>query len=198
MVHSDKEIWLPVDGYEGLYEVSNLGNVRSLFRFKKQLKWNITRNRYATVQLFKQKQGKRVLVHRLVATAFVPNPKNSPQVNHINENKLDNSSNNLEWVTAKENMNYGTRLKRQLEKIDYSSESRKQIARINGRKACKPIVQIKDDKIIARFDSAKQASIATGLNHSHICECASGKRYKTVGGYKWKYERNDDLLGFQF
>lgn len=195
---TEKELWMPVPGYEGLYEVSNLGNVRSLFRFKKQLKWNITRNGYATVQLFKQKQSKRVLVHRLVAMAFIQNPENHPQVNHINENKLDNSARNLEWVTAKENMNHGTRLQRQLKAIDYSTESRKQIARVNGRKACKPVVQMRDGKVVARFNSAKQASIMTGLNHSHICECASGKRYKTVGGYNWKYERNDDLLGFPF
>ena len=194
-----KEIWLPVAGYEGLYEVSNLGNVRSLYRYKKQLKWNISRNGYATVELFKQKEGKRLLVHRIVAAAFVNNPLNLPQVNHIDENKINNSASNLEWVTAKDNMNFGTRLSRQLKSTDYGGKSRKAIARINGRKNSVPVVQIKAGKVVAVYSSAKEASLATGFNHSHIIECVHGKRYKTVGGYIWKiYERNDDLSGFLF
>ena len=95
-----EEIWKDVVGYEGLYEVSNFGNVRSLFRYKKQLRWDVANNRYATVQLFKNKIGKRLLVHRLVAEAFLPNPRNLPVVNHKDENKLNNNVDNLEWCTG--------------------------------------------------------------------------------------------------
>lgn len=185
-------------GYEGLYEVSDAGNIRSLFRYKKTLKWNITRNGYATVQLFKDKVGQRLLVHRLVAAVFVANPQKHPQVNHKDENKLNNAASNLEWVSAKENMNYGTRLDRQISSIDYGTEDRKQIARKNGKSASRPVIQFLNGISVARYESAKAASIATGLNHSHICECAGGKRYKTVGGYGWKYDRRNDLLGSQF
>ena len=88
------EIWKPILGYEGLYEVSNFGNVRSLFRYKKELKHNISKSGYASVQLFKNKIGTRLLVHRLVATAFIRPPIKNEQVNHIDENKLNNNIEN--------------------------------------------------------------------------------------------------------
>lgn len=170
-----------------------------MFRYKKVLKWNIVSSGYASVQLFKNKIGKRVLVHRLVASAFIPNPDNLPQVNHIDENKLNNSVDNLEWVTAKQNMNYGTRLYRQLKAIDYSTNERKEIARKNGKKVSKPVLQFtKDGVFISRYESGKEASRKTGLNHSHILECCAGKQCKTVGGFVWKYERSVDLSEFQF
>lgn len=193
------EIWLPVFGYEGLYEVSNLGNVRSLFRYKKVLKWNITKNGYATVQLFKNKVGKRLLVHRIVATTFIRPPKPKEQVNHIDEDKLNNNLANLEWLTPCENMRYGTRSERQKLKTDYSSQKRKIIARENGKKTSKKVSQFsKEGQLIKIYASAKEAHRKTGINHSHILECCQGKRYRTVGGYVWKYERNDDLLVSQF
>lgn len=186
------EVWLAVPGYEGLYEVSSLGNVRSLFRYKKILKWNVhSRTGYATVQLFKNKIGKRFLVHRLVASAFIPNPHVLPQVNHKDENKLNNEFVNLEWVTADENMKYGSRSERQRRNTDYSNSLRKTIAISNGKKVSRPVAQIKDGAVLAQYDSVKAASKATGLNHAHICECAAGKRYKTVGGYEWKYIRKE-------
>lgn len=193
------EKWLPVPDYEGLYEVSDHGNIRSLFRYKKTLKWNIGKNGYATVQLFKNKTGKRLLVHRIVASAFIRLPYEKEQVNHIDENKLNNTLINLEWVTPLENMNYGTRLQRQKAHTDYSTLKRKIIAIKNGKSVSKPVIQIsKTGEIIKVFNSAKEAHIETGLNHSHIIECCKGKRYKTVGGYVWKYERNDDLLVSRF
>lgn len=90
------ESWLPVIGYEGLYEVSDKGNVRSLFRYKKQLKPSKGNNGYLSVELFKGKQRKRASIHRLVATAFISNPQNLPQVNHKDENKHNNCVENLE------------------------------------------------------------------------------------------------------
>lgn len=186
-----KEVWKPVVGYEGLYEVSSDGRVKSLFRYKKELKPNITRNGYATVELFKDKSSKRLLIHRLVAMAFIPNPDNLPQVNHIDENKLNNDVSNLEWITAKENMNFGTRNKRQKDATNYSDEKRKFIARENGKKASRSVMQFSlDGNFIEKYCSGKDAHKQTCINHSHIMECCSGKR-KTAGGYVWKYEKEE-------
>lgn len=188
-------LWKPVPGYEGLYSVSSDGKVKSLFRYKKTLTPSVTRHGYETVELFSDGKSKRFLVHRLVALAFIPNPENLPQVNHKDENKRNNHVSNLEWVTAKQNMNHGTRLQRQLASIDYTTDARKILARKNGKVVSKPVVQISGGEVIAYYESAKAASNATGFSHSHICECAKGIKYKHVGGYEWKYaERNDALL----
>ena len=76
-------------------------------------------NGYAHIQLFRGGQGKIHLVHRIVATVFIPNPDRKPQVNHIDEDKMNNNVSNLEWVTAKENMNHGTRLSRHLKNANF-------------------------------------------------------------------------------
>ena len=107
-----KEIWKDVVGYEGLYKVSNLGNVFSIPRQgthskeKYFLKKNKDRKGYLHVTLFKKCKSFNTGVHRLVAEAFIPNPKNKPQVNHIDGNKENNCVNNLEWVTNEENMQH--------------------------------------------------------------------------------------------
>lgn len=119
-------IWKDVVGYEGLYQVSNLGEVRSLSRIVGGISHGVTTSRktpskilkslpfgkhktYRKVALCKDGKVKQVMVHRLVATAFVPNPDNKPCVNHKNEIGSDNRADNLEWVTVLENQNYGTR-----------------------------------------------------------------------------------------
>ena len=193
------EIWLPVVGYEGLYEVSDGGNIRSLVRYKKQLKPSKNTNGYLSVELFKHKASKRFLVHRLVAAAFLPNPQNFPQVNHKDENRCNNSADNLEWCSARYNMNYGAGAKTRHLKIDYSAPIFAATARENGAKVSRPVLQFsKSGEFIKRYNSGKEAHRLTGINHSHIMECCAGKRYKTVGGYIWKYERNGDLLASQF
>ena len=113
---STKEIWLDISGYEGYYQVSNLGNVKSVerkvpherkgFEFIKEriLKQHI--NRYAFVLLSKNRKTTNKTVHRLVAFAFIPNPENKPQVNHINGIKDDNRVENLEWCTIDYNNNH--------------------------------------------------------------------------------------------
>ena len=116
-----REIWKPIEGYEGFYEVSNTGKVRSLDRVivtethlngklikGKILKNNVTRN-YNRVNLCVGNVRQKHRVARLVAIAFLPNPDNKPQVNHIDENTLNDSVENLEWCTSKENCNFGTR-----------------------------------------------------------------------------------------
>lgn len=182
-------VWKPVTGYEGLYEVSDAGQIRSLFRYKKVLKPNVTRTGYHTVELFKNGASKRLLIHRLVAQAFIPNPNELPQVNHKDEIRSNNCVSNLEWCTAKYNMHYNGGIERRVANRNYDSELLKESARRNGKKVSKPVLQIDKDKIIARFESAKAASLATGIDHGHICDTAKGK-YKTAGGYKWMYERS--------
>lgn len=188
------EEWRPVAEYEGLYEVSNTGKVRSLFRYKKVLKPVITRSGYCAVELFKDKMGKMKLVHRIVAAAFIPNPNGFPQVNHIDENKHNNCAENLEWCTAKYNMNFGTSKIRRTNSTDYTRPFYAENARKNGKKVCRPVSQFsKSGDFLHSFESGKEAHRKTGINHSHIMECCAG-RVKTAGGYIWKYERDDDLL----
>lgn len=188
------EEWKPIVGYEGLYEVSNAGRVRSLFRYKKVLKPFVTRNGYCVVELFKDKVGKMMSIHRLVATAFIPNIDNSPQVNHIDENKCNNRAENLEWCTAKYNMNFGTVKIRRPSSTDYTRPCYAENARKNGKKVCKPVSQFtKSGDFLRSYESGKEAHRETGVNHSHIMECCAGK-VKTAGGYVWKYGRNDNLL----
>lgn len=192
-------LWRSVVGYENLYEVSSNGDIRSLYRYKKTLKHSISKNGYHTVELFKDGKGKRLLVHRLVAEAFIPNLDMFPQVNHIDENKNNNSVSNLEWCTAKYNMNYGNGAKLRHSKHDYSNPAYAQTARINGKKTCRAVSQFsKDGILIKTFESGKEAHRQTGINHAHILECCASKKYKTVGGFVWKHaERGVDLLAFQ-
>ena len=122
-----KELWKDIEGYEGLYQVSSLGAIRSLDRYRnrpsksgnmyiqrykgKVLKQTLN-DGYFTIYLHKDGVNKFYSVHRLVAKAFIPNPNNLPQVNHKDENKQNNCVENLEWCTAKYNVNYGTAIER--------------------------------------------------------------------------------------
>lgn len=115
-----KEVWKDVVGYEGLYQVSNLGRVKSLARFKlnhgklkpipeRILKpWEMSKQTngqaYMMVSLYQNAKRKSALVHRLVAEAFIPNPENKPTVNHKNGDKYNNQVDNLEWMTQRENL----------------------------------------------------------------------------------------------
>lgn len=102
------EIWKDIKGYEGLYQISNLGNVKSLRKnvILKCSKCSREGN-YYKAGLYKNGKTKTILVHKLVANAFIPNPNNLPCINHKDENKLNNKADNLEWCTYKQNNDYG-------------------------------------------------------------------------------------------
>lgn len=109
------EIWKDINGYEGLYQVSNLGRIKSLPKFhqgERILKERIDRYGYLYIGFFKNKVKKYYKIHRLVAEAFIPNPKELPCVNHKDENKTNNNVENLEWCSVAYNNSYATRLER--------------------------------------------------------------------------------------
>ena len=179
------------------YLVEQNGDIYST-RTKKYLKPSRASNGYFSVELFNKNGSKRFLVHRIVANAYIPNPNNLPQINHKDENRGNNAVENLEWCTAKYNMNYGEGAKTRHSKIDYSKPVYKENAIKNAMSVKKPIFQYtKDGKFVARYDSAADAARVLGVNNTHISEAAKGKR-KTSNGYIWKFERSDDLSVFQY
>lgn len=181
------EVWKDIEGSKGLYQISNFGNVKSLnynhTKTEKQLKPVMHRNGYSVVNL----SGTIYSVHRLVAEAFIPNPDGKLQVNHIDGNKQNNHAFNLEWVTAKENMEHAV----QNGLLNTDSEVKIKSAKENIKKAIeRNKVKVDqydiDGNFICSFDSVIEASMATGANATHISLCAKGK-HKTCGGFKWQY-----------
>ena len=198
--------WEDVKGYEGLYLVSDEGEVYSLPRIVNNgrgtyvtggrvLKPGKRAQYYSFVILSDGENIEHKSLHRLVAEAFIPNPNDYPEVNHIDENPMNNNVKNLEWCTPKHNMNYGNGAKTRHRKIDYTKPCYKENAIKNGKKASRPVVQYdKSGNFIRRYESAKDASRITNTDHSHILDCCNEKPYRhTAGGYVWKFERSDDL-----
>ena len=178
-----KEIWKAIVGYEGLYEVSNLGMVRSLDRYvphktfgKKYCKGHmmathINNAGYVTVNLCKGNRYRSFDIHRLVAIAFLDNPDGLPEVNHIDENKKNNHVGNLEWVTREQNERHGTKP----EKRRYN-----------------PMIPVLQYDLQGDFISEWPCAIdaerkLSGKETGAISHCARGKT-KTAYGYVWKYK----------
>lgn len=180
--------WRPIPGYEGLYEVSNDGQVRSLFRYKKVLKPHL-RGGYHNFQLWKDKTGKYIGAHRLVAMAFIPNPYGLPYVNHKDECKLNNNVENLEWCTPEYNFMYGTAQQRAVAHRNYRDPKRLERARKLGLSMGKAIDQFtKDGVFVKRYRSANACAIENGWTVSSIRRAALGQ-FKQAYGFIFKEVR---------
>lgn len=159
------ERWKPVKGFEGLYEISDQGRVKSLCagRWKKEIirktQVNMRTGGYVYVSLKKDGRYHNLQVHRLVAEAFLDNAGNLPQVNHKDENPLNNRFDNLEWCTSSYNNNYGA----------------------HPTKYYKPIVLVQGGNVIKRFQSIKAAATEYGIPASYISGVLSGRRSSTYG-----------------
>jgi len=173
--------WRPVRDYPD-YDVSDSGLIYS-HKTHKILKQSTNHNGYKSIELFNKDGSKRLLVHRLVAIAFIPNEDELPQVNHINEIRSDNRVENLEWVTAKQNIHHGSCMARRRAHTDYSTEKRKEIARRVNRRSWKKTKNLTTGEV---FKNAMAASKHYGITHSNICECCNGKR-ASAGGYRWAF-----------
>ena len=173
----EKEIWKDIEGYEGMYQVSNMGNVKSL-NYNNTGKEGIlkpwkNKDGYLQVQLYQDRKRKMYLVHQLVATAFCENPMGFTVVNHKDENKQNNCMENLEWCSVLYNNTYNGRAKKIGKKV--------------AEKLSKPVIAIdKRTGLIVEFLSIQEASRQTAISQGHICECCQGKR-KSIGGFYWYY-----------
>lgn len=170
------EVWKDIEGYEGLYQVSNLGNVRSLnWRNTGKIR-NLTLKRhnrgYLQIELSKARVCKTFMVHRLVAKHFVPGYVDGLVVNHINECKTDNRADNLEWVSQSINTEYTQNL--------HSSTAER------CRKNTRPVFQVKANGEKIRWTCILEIVRATGFNAWSIKQCCEGKR-KHAYGYEWQY-----------
>lgn len=170
------EEWIDIEGYEGMYQVSNQGRVKSLkFGKEKILKSGNNGRGYLQVNLSKDGKQAHKQIHRLVAQAFIPNPNNLQEVNHKDEDKTNNHVENLEWCDRKYNVNYGTGVQR-------SGENRR-----NDPKQSKRVDQIDmvTGEVIRQWASTMECS-RNGYNQGHVVNCCNGLR-KTHKGYVWKY-----------
>lgn len=176
------EVWVPVKDYEGLYEVSNLGRVRSWINNygnkrtePKILKGGLNQQGYRQINLCNKGKRKNHRFCRLVATAFLPNPNNLPQVNHIDENKENDNVNNLEWCTSTYNNTYGSRIEKARRK------------KINHPNLSKPVLQFTlDGKLVKEWPSTKEVG-RNGFFQSDVWLCCNGKN-RTHKGFIWKYK----------
>lgn len=162
------EIWKDIPNYEGLYQISNLGNVKSLYRItnnnhiihEKILKPQDNNNGYLIVNLYKNNKMKAKLIHRLVAKTFIDNPNNYSYINHIDKNKSNNTVNNLEWCTQSYNVIYS-----------------------KGRKVNQ---YDKNNNFIKTWNSIADVKRLLNIDSSLIIRCCKGIK-KSAGGFKWEY-----------
>lgn len=187
-----EEIWKDIKGYEGYYQISNRGRVKSLARktkyqnttreLKEKIKSTfISTNGYERVELSKDNSNKKYNIHRLVAEAFITKIEGKEFVNHINGIKTDNGVENLEWCSQSENElhAYRTGLAKNSEK------QRNAVSKYAKENRVKPIIQLGiDGSFIKEWKSAIEASEKLKIGNKTISNCVTG-RSKTAGGYKW-------------
>lgn len=202
----EEEIWKDILGYEGYYKISSLGRVKSVPRVitltnghKKSIQERICKphlniNGYEIVVLSKNGILKNKSVSRLVGFAFIPNPENKPCIDHINGNRRDNRVENLRWCTRKENDNF------ELAKKHRSEARRGEKAAWYGKFGAdnprsKPISKYsKEGEIISTYSGLSEAGRETGIHIGNISSACNG-RYKTAGGYIWKYVSGTEFEG---
>lgn len=171
-----EEEWRDIAGYEGIYQVSNLGRVKSLNYLHHKGKVCIMspvkeKSGYIRCLLYNDEGRKAYSIHRLVAMAFCPNDNNYPCVNHKDEDKSNNRADNLEWCTYDYNNKYGTRTQKMVSsQLNRSDLSRRIICIENG----------------IEYESIRDAGRKTAICRSAISKCLN-KKHKTAGGYHWKY-----------
>ena len=167
----NNEVWKDIEGYEGLYKISDKGRVKSIGYGKERILKPANNGRgYLLVDLCKNNEKKHFLVHRIVAQAFIPNPNNLPEVNHRDENKENNRVENLEFCDRKYNCNYGTTKQRMIKKLS------------------KTVLQYsKDGEFIKEWKSTKDIERNLGYSHSFISACCRGK-CKSAYDFVWRYK----------
>ena len=168
----NNEVWKDIINYEGHYQVSNQGRVKSLKQGKERiLKARKLPSGYLQVDLYKNGEYKHYTVHRLVAKAFIPNPNNLPDVNHKDEDKTNNNLSNIEWCDRKYNSNYGTRIQRIVEKQS------------------KPVLQYeKSGEFVKEWKSTHDIERNLGYSKGNISSCCNVKR-KSAYGFVWRYKQ---------
>lgn len=178
------EIWKDIEGYEGLYKISNLGNVLACEKYAKVRGGAYRKinprllnpykciNGYIQINLRKDKKSKPFLIHRLVAKAFIENPNNYSEVNHKDEDITNNIVDNLEWCTHKYNANYGTRNQRML---------------AHRKNRLRPVNQYsKDGKFIKHWESMSEVEKELGADTGSIIRVCKGLQHTCIG-YVWEY-----------
>ena len=166
-----EESWCPVKNYENLYDVSDQGRVKSIgYGDDRILRPGRNGRGYLKVGLYKNGERKCYDIHRIVAQAFIPNPQNLPEVNHKDENKTNNSVQNLEWCSSKYNANFGTRTQRISIKLS------------------KPVLQYtKSGKLVREWKSTHDVERNLGYFHNSISNCCNGK-LKYAYNFIWKFK----------
>lgn len=175
------EIWKDIEGFNGKYQISNYGNVRSFSKWKngELLKAGLTKTGYYYVNLVKggRKEIVNARVHRLVAIAFIDNPYNLPEVNHIDGNKRNNYVGNLEWVSRESNIQHAYDMGLISKKIGKENTNSKAV-----------IQKDKEGNIIKVWDSVADIHREKGYStNSIICCCNKKPKYHTAYGYLWEY-----------
>lgn len=166
-----EEIWKDIVGYEGLYQVSNFGRIKSFHKNKEYIKaLTLNDHGYSIVNLNKNKKQKTFKVHRLVSKAFIPNPNNYLIINHIDGNKINNNVDNLEWCTQSYNASHGWK------------------NHLNKGSSKKVLQYDLQGNLVGEFISSSDASRVLHINGGDIRSCClSLYNHKTAGGYIWKY-----------